>query len=85
MELMTSWQREGMMQGKAQGIEQGKAQGKEMLVVRLLRRRCGSVSADVTARLSSLSAEQLDDLGEALLDFGAVSDLEAWFARQPGG
>lgn len=97
MELMTSWQREGIMQGMTQGIEQGKAQGieqgkaqgitqgKETLVLRLLRRRFGSVPAKVSARLASLSAEQLDDLGEALLDFVTLTDLEQWLARQPGG
>ena len=97
MELITSWQREGrtlgimegmaqgIEQGKLQGIEQGMAQGKETLVVRQLRRRLGPIPAEVTARLGSLSPEQLDDLGEALLDFGAVADLEQWLARQPGG
>ena len=89
MELMTSWQREGMMQGRTEGRNEGRnegrIQGKETLVVRLLRRRLGSVPAEVTARLSSLSAEQLDDLGEALLDFGTLADLEQWIARQPGG
>ena len=69
MEIMTSWHREGRLEGK------------ETLVMRQLRRRFGAVSEEVTARLDRLSAEQLDDLGEALLDFGAVSDLEQWLSR----
>ena len=85
MELMTSWQREGRTLGIMEGMAQGITQGKEALVVRLLRRRLGSVPEAMTARLGSLSAEQLDDLGEALLDFSTVADLEGWLAQPPGG
>ena len=74
MELMTSWQREGIVQGRTQG--------KEALVVRQIRRRLGTVPAQAVARLPRLSAEQLDDLGEALLDFATAADLEAWLAGQ---
>jgi hypothetical protein len=35
----------------------------------------------MTARLARLSADELDDLGEALLDFTTPADLEQWFAR----
>ena len=85
MELITSWQQEGRTLGIMEGMAQGMAQGKEALVARQLRRRLGPVPAEVTARLGSLSPEQLDDLGEALLDFGAVADLERWLARQTVG
>jgi len=74
MELMTSWEREGM----ARGI----TEGKEALVVRLLRRRLGAVPEGAGARLGLLSADQLDDLGEALLDFSTAADLEQWLARR---
>ena len=69
MEIVTSWQL------------QGRQEGKEALVMRLLRRRFGSVPEEMTARMDRLSAEQLDDLGEALLDFGTVADLEQWMSR----
>ncbi len=70
MELMTSWQ------------EVGITQGKEELVMRQIRRRLGAVPAEAATRLSLLSAEQLDELGEALLDFETTADLEAWLAGQ---
>ena len=86
MEMMTSWQREGralgIAEGITQGITQGITEGKEALVVRQLRRRLGSVPEAVSARLGSLSAEQLDDLGEALLDFSTAADLEQWLVQQ---
>jgi len=74
MELMTHWHREGR--------QEGLTQGKEALVERLLRRRLGAVPSDVTARLGHLSPDQLDDLGEALLDFSGPADLEQWLARR---
>ena len=81
MELTHIWEPEAMAMGRVQGITQGITQGKEALVVRLLRRRIGAVSAEVKARLERLSAEQLDDLGEALLDFTAPADLDRWLAQ----
>ncbi|MGI4790531.1 MAG: DUF4351 domain-containing protein [Janthinobacterium lividum] len=35
----------------------------------------------MTVRLSHLSPDQLDDLGEALLDFSSLTDLEQWLSR----
>jgi len=92
MELMTSWERDGLTRGMAEGITQGITEGitqgitegKEALVVRLLRRRLGAVPEGAEVRLGLLSADQLDDLGEALLDFTTVSDLEQWLARHQG-
>lgn len=77
MELMTHWHREGRQEGRQEGI----TQGKESLVERQLRRRIGAVPAGVSARLDRLSPDQLDDLGEALLDFSSPADLEQWLAR----
>jgi len=53
--------------------------------VRQLRRRFGTVPAPTAARVAALPAEQLDDLGEALLDFSSAADLERWLAQRPGG
>lgn len=66
MEITTSWEQMGITQGK------------EALVVRQLRRRVGLVPDSLTARLDTLTAGQLDDLGEALLDFRTVADLQQW-------
>ena len=82
MEIITSWHEAGIKEGISQGI----SRGKETLVLRQLRRRFGTVPADLTARLDTLSPDQLDDLGEALLDFGTVADLEQWLAQhEPTG
>ncbi len=72
MTLVSSWELEG--------IEKGLHQGKEALIVRLLQRRFGAISEEMQSRLGQLSSEKLDDLGEALLDFSSLSDLEQWLA-----
>ncbi len=60
-----------------------------MLVLRLLTRRVGELPQEVRSRIETLSLEQLENLGEALLDFQAIAqgatakpnaDLKAWFS-----
>ena len=89
MEITTSWEQagitQGITQGISQGITQGISQGKETLIVRLLRRRLGPVPDSLTARLTALTAGQLDDLGEALLDFQTPADLAQWLSEHEIG
>ncbi len=73
VEITTSWHQAGRTEGMTQG--------KETLVVRQLRRRLGTVPAALTARLDTLNPDQLDDLGEALLDFATPADLEDWLTQ----
>ena len=65
---------------KAQGVQQGVQQGKADLVLRLLKRRIGEIEANDEIRINGLSVEQLEALGDALLDFASHDDLLAWFA-----
>lgn len=78
MGLISSWEQKGIEQGIEKGREQGQHSGKESLVARLLRRRLGPVAPEVMNRLEQLTTDQLDDLGEALLDFTSPADLKAW-------
>lgn len=50
------------------------------LVLLQLTRRVGELSPEVRQRVKSLSLEQLENLGEALLDFTSMADLDAWLA-----
>lgn len=47
--------------------------------MRLLNRRLGEISPQMKGRIENLSTSELENLGEALLDFSSVADLEAWF------
>ncbi|MUH00849.1 Rpn family recombination-promoting nuclease/putative transposase [Scytonema sp. UIC 10036] len=48
------------------------------LIKRLLQRRIGKVSQKLHKRINRLSVEQLENLAEALLDFGSEEDLATW-------
>ena len=53
--------------------------GESNLVLRQLQRRCGVVSNDNQDLVRSLTSPQLEALGDALLDFTGMTDLEVWF------
>jgi predicted transposase YdaD len=65
------------------GYEQGKQEGEQNLVLRLLKRRVGELPQEVKERIQTLSLEQLEALGEALLDFIALEDLLNWLDANP--
>ncbi|MFN5955518.1 MAG: DUF2887 domain-containing protein [Dolichospermum sp.] len=60
--------------GEKKGLQQGEAN----LTIRLLKRRCGNLTAIQEQKVRSLSISQLESLGEALLDFPNMSDWENW-------
>jgi len=62
--------------------EEGRQEGEANLVLRLLNRRIGGISAELSANIQSLSLENLENLGEALLDFQSVEDLEQWLENE---
>jgi uncharacterized protein DUF4351 len=59
-------------------LEEGRQEGQRGIIQRQLERRLGNLSPAVDERLRALSSEQLELLAEALLDFHAPTDLEAW-------
>jgi len=73
---------EGVQQGRQEGVQQGKQEGELALLMRMLTRRFGAVDAQLQERLQRLSIPQLEELGEALLDFSQPTDLVAWLDEQ---
>ncbi len=73
---------QGLTQGLTQGIQQGITQGIQQeasnLTLRQLQRKVGEVPMELQSQIRSLPVEQLEELGEALLDFGSLRDLTAW-------
>ena len=72
---------QGMQRGIEQGIEQGMQREGANLVLRQLNRRLGQVTTSVEKQIRQLSVEQLEDLGEALLDFENEADLLHWLSQ----
>ncbi|MBD2456178.1 DUF4351 domain-containing protein [Nostoc sp. FACHB-87] len=68
-------------EGLKQGLQQGLQQGEQQLILRLLNRRLGEIDLSLIEQIQGLSIEQLESLGEALLDFATVADLEAWLSQ----
>ncbi|WP_083782460.1 DUF4351 domain-containing protein [Nostoc punctiforme] len=52
------------------------------LISCLLKRRFGDIAGSLGEQVRNLSAEQLENLGEDLLDFSEVADLVAWLEQQ---
>ncbi len=48
------------------------------LVLKLLTRKLGDISSEVQARVNSLTLDRVESLGEDLLDFIQMEDLNSW-------
>lgn len=70
---------EGHQEGHQEGRQEGRQEGERSLILRLLTRQVGELPEELRSRLNTLSSEQLENLGEALLEFKAIADLVAWF------
>ncbi len=67
---------------KIQAAEQvGEVKEAQTLILRLLARRVGVLSPAMQERVKALPLVILEDLGEALLDFTSLADLETWLSR----
>jgi Domain of unknown function (DUF4351) len=67
---------------KQEGKLEGQLEGQRLLIIRLLNRRFGSVDLSLIEQVRGLSAEQLENLADALLDFSEVTQLVAWLNQQ---
>ena len=59
-------------------LSQGEQKGEANLVLRQLSRRFGTLPQGMTEQIRRLGTIQLESLGEALLDFTQLSEVEAW-------
>jgi predicted transposase YdaD len=78
MEIVTSWMETGIEKGLQQGRQEGRREEAASMVLRLLNRRCGSLTTELQQQIENLSVEQLEELGEELLDFTGIPNLIAW-------
>lgn len=66
---------------KEEGREEGREEEARSLIIRQLTRRVGELSQDIRDRIDTLPLEDLESLGEALLDFSNLMDLENWMVE----
>jgi predicted transposase YdaD len=68
---------EGEVKGEAKGhIEEAKG-----LVIRQLTRKLGNVSPKLLTKIEALPLDRVESLGEDLLDFTSLSQLETWLSQ----
>ena len=70
MEIVTSWMK--------RGLEQGRQEGERTVLLRQLRKRLGDLDPAAAEQIKGLSADRLEQLGEALFDFTSLADLVEW-------
>jgi predicted transposase YdaD len=65
-------------------LQEGRQEGETDLVLRQIVRRCGELAIEQATQIRSLPIAQLENLGEALLDFGGMADLVDWLRVNVG-
>ncbi len=58
--------------------QEGREEGERKIILQLLTRRVGELPQEMRQRVENFSLEQLENLGEALLDFTSMADFQAW-------
>jgi predicted transposase YdaD len=56
----------------------GRTEEGQSLVLKQLTRKLGNINPEVRSRVNSLTIDKLESLGEDLLDFISMADLDAW-------
>jgi hypothetical protein len=76
------WERQTEQRGEQRGRNEGEQSGAineaRSLILRQLARRVGTLPANVEVQVHALALQQLEALGEALLDFAEAGDLSEW-------
>jgi len=62
--------------------QEGRQEEASNLVSRQLKKRFPDLSEDIKATVSTLTTATLEELGEALLDFERVEDLQDWLIKK---
>jgi predicted transposase/invertase (TIGR01784 family) len=81
-EIKEEGRQEGLEEGRQEGLQEGRQEGKQEatlnLVMRQLEKRFGELTQDLRAAILVLPLPVLERLGEELLDFNSLGDLQIW-------
>jgi len=61
---------------------EGRAEGGATVLLKHLSKRWGRLPEETQQQIQRLRIEELADLGEAMLDFRSLHDLQTWLAAQ---
>ena len=80
-EVVEVGRQEGLQAGLQAGLQEGLRAGEADLILRQLTRKYGTLTPEVNQQIKALTIAELGDLGESLLDFAEISDLENWLSH----
>lgn len=63
---------------EARGEARGEAKGGAAVLLKQLKRICDTVPEELEQRIRHLPFERLEAMGEAIFDFHALKDVQAW-------
>jgi Uncharacterized conserved protein len=72
--------REAYREALQVGENRGRQEGEVRAILRILNRKFGTLSPELTNQISALSIERLDNLAEAVLDMQTLDDLVHWLS-----
>jgi predicted transposase YdaD len=84
MPYITSVEEIGFERGLKTGRQEGRQEAEtaeRSLILRLLTRRVGTLPESLQTQVEALPLDQLETLGEALLDFTDLASLEDWLKQ----
>lgn len=77
--IAEQWKTEGFTEGLNQGLTEGEAkgrtEGKADMLLRLLRRRFGTLPLEIEAQVGAADGRQLDDWSDRLLEAGSLGEV----------
>jgi len=69
---------EGRVEGRGEGRVEGRVEEGIRWTLRLLERQFGSIPPAIINQIQNLSVEELEGLGDAILDFNDLEEVSAW-------
>jgi predicted transposase/invertase (TIGR01784 family) len=70
-----------LAEGEVKGETQGRVKEAKALIIRLLTRKLVNVNPSLLAKIEALPLERVESLGEDLLDFTSIANLEQWLSQ----
>lgn len=75
----------GEQKGLKLGEQRGLVKGQATMLLRMLSRKFGQITPSLRGKVNKLSAEQLENLAEALFDLETIADLNNWLKTKGKG
>ncbi|AFZ55968.1 DUF2887 domain-containing protein [Anabaena cylindrica FACHB-243] len=75
----------GLNLEEPRALRDAREEGERKIILRQLNRRLGNIPDLLLSKIQALSLERLEALGDALLDFSTLVDLEGWLQGEVRG